>query len=343
MKYASDLPMIPIVLTSIGAEADMGIMVWVLGNSRAIPRNYRHTVINYEKIDWFTFGSNYNDVIIAATNEASEGQSFVTEYAGPSNVMRGLLDFEGRFGTESEFANATDAATFAGLLNQRGFAQTPQLLSILEQTFPMPAVLVDQGVTREDYYFRLSFYAGEFRDQNPEIFEGVDLSFDPAALAARLWERIVMPSRDASVLFDRFPKMTRMYTTLSPDEMTRDPVFSFNPDLPDVSNVHLATFETDCDNFQRGVLVLPDGRRFNVDSPNQWTDLTARDVPFSRRIEVLREEGAPLIAVDNTTRISAGLSDGGCSCAGSTAPSTTSAWLAAIGFGVLLFGLRRRF
>jgi hypothetical protein len=30
-------------------------------------------VLNDEKIDWFNAGANYNDVIVAATNEAFEG------------------------------------------------------------------------------------------------------------------------------------------------------------------------------------------------------------------------------------------------------------------------------
>ena len=40
--------------------------------------------------------------------------------------------------------------------------------------------------------------------------------------------------------------MTRLFTTLSPEEMTKDPVFSFNPDLPEVSNEHLGTVIYHC-------------------------------------------------------------------------------------------------
>src|SRR4029077_11883840 len=42
LHYASDLPMIPITSTSVGAVENMGILVWVLGEARAIPRNYYH-------------------------------------------------------------------------------------------------------------------------------------------------------------------------------------------------------------------------------------------------------------------------------------------------------------
>jgi hypothetical protein len=41
-----------------------------------------------------------------------------------------------------------------------------------------------------------------------------------------------------STLLRQYPYLTRVYTRLSPEEMTVDPVFRFNPELPSVSNVH---------------------------------------------------------------------------------------------------------
>jgi hypothetical protein len=41
-----------------------------------------------------------------------------------------------------------------------------------------------------------------------------------------------------STLLRQYPYLTRVYTRLSAEEMTVDPVFRFNPDLPTVSNVH---------------------------------------------------------------------------------------------------------
>ena len=95
VKYHSDLPMIPIVLTSVGGQPDMGIQVWMLGAGRAIPRNYYHTVINDAKLDWVGGSQNYNDVIIAATGEAPDKHTFVTEYAGGASVMQNVLDAPG--------------------------------------------------------------------------------------------------------------------------------------------------------------------------------------------------------------------------------------------------------
>jgi MYXO-CTERM domain-containing protein len=47
-------------------------------------------------------------------------------------------------------------------------------------------------------------------------------------------------------LVDAHPEITRLYTTLSADEMTLDPLFAFNPDQPDVSNVHTAERTIEC-------------------------------------------------------------------------------------------------
>jgi hypothetical protein len=83
VTYESDTPFIPLRPTAMAALEDMGVKVWVLGPSRAIPMTYLHLEINEALINWFSPNSNYNDVIIAAANEAG-GMGFVTEQAGPA-------------------------------------------------------------------------------------------------------------------------------------------------------------------------------------------------------------------------------------------------------------------
>ena len=57
LSYESDLPMIPIILTSVAADPNMGVQVWLLGEDRAIPRNYHHTKINDAALDWIGAGA----------------------------------------------------------------------------------------------------------------------------------------------------------------------------------------------------------------------------------------------------------------------------------------------
>jgi hypothetical protein len=50
--------------------------------------------------------------------------------------------------------------------------------------------------------------------------------------------RLTPNDADLRSLLARYPYLTRVYTRISPEQMTIDPVFKFNAALPDFSNVH---------------------------------------------------------------------------------------------------------
>ncbi len=363
VTYASDLPMIPIVLTSVAAQPDMGIQVWMLGAGRAIPRNYFHTVINDARIDWFTGGQNYNDVIIAATKEAEGRHTFVTEYAGPSAVMRDLLDAQGRFGTTAALAAQPDAVSFVLYLNENGFrtftqGQGPftqpvyasQLLSLLGRYIPVPpALLAEEGFTASEFYSNIGYYLTTYRQQYPEKFVGYEIDYRPAEMAAEIETRVVKPTLEAGALFKKHEVLTRLYTTLSPEQMDRDPVFSFNPELPNVSNIHEATLTVKCSVLgtqdttkapatlrteQGYVLHFPGGV-----GPTGTPPPITTPMPASSRIETLAEEGAPLVVLDNKNEIRSLLDDGGCAVAPGGARGPAGALLL---LALVLLARRRR-
>ena len=241
VKYASDLPMIPLVLTSVAANPHMGIQVWMLGAGRAIPRNYYHTVINDAKLDWLNGSQNYNDVIIAATAEAPDKHSFVTEYAGAVTPMKNVLNAPGRFGVQSELAATQSDVEFVGYMTSHQFPFTSQTIAVLQKYIPVPPLLQQQnGIQPPQFYQNLSYWLGSYKQQNPGQFVGWTENFQPAQMAQELQDRVVTPTLEAGALFDQHPRLTRLYTTLSPEDMTLDPVFEFNADLADVSNVHIA-------------------------------------------------------------------------------------------------------
>ena len=353
LRYASDLPMIPIVLTQVGATEDMPVTVWVLGEHRAIPRNYRHTVLNYEHIDWFSGGSNYIEVVTRAVDEADGHHSFVTELAGPAAPLQNILDAPQRFGERAELEAITDAAQYATRLQQVGFTFNATLINILRQTFARPEALHPRW-SDEQFYANLAWFLGPYRQSNPREFEGADFSFDPVALTEAIWSRVVRPTLNAGALLKAHAKVTRLFTTLSPEEMTKDPVFSFNPDLPDVSNVHEATYRLRCDQGgpTSGELELPDGRIF-MTTAAEWRNRSPAGVPFSSRIEILGEEGGPRVEVDNLSAMSPGDGPGtgrpgldngdreGCACSAEGAAPVGSLLLCSF-FLALLGGRRRR-
>jgi hypothetical protein len=323
VKYASDLPMIPLVLTSVAANPHMGIQVWMLGAGRAIPRNYYHTVINDAKLDWINGSQNYNDVIIAATGEAPDKHSFVTEYAGDVSPMQNVLNPPGRFGSQSDLAASATDVDFAQYLVSHQFPFTSQTVAVLQKYIPIPPMLQSQQqITPPQFYSNLSYWLGSFRQQNPNLFVGYAENFQPVQMAQDLQDRVVTPTLTAGAMFDQYPYLTRLYTTLSPEDMNKDPVFSFNPGLKNWPNVHNGTLTYHCGFFgDRGIFgtgaTLRTEAGWVVDYPNGTgatgvTNFAPPGGPSSQRIEILREEGNPEVVTDNTSSISNALGGGGC-------------------------------
>lgn len=324
VKYTSDLPMIPIVLTSVAAKPDMGIQVWMLGAGRAIPRNYYHTLINDALIDWTTGGQNYNDVIIKATHEAEGRHTFVTEYAGSSTLMQQQLDRPGRFGNIDALAAQPDAIRFVQYLNVNGYVYTSQLLAILGRYIPIPATLSKVGA------------AAVYQNIGAYVTQLGAIDYRPVEMAKEIDDRVVKPTRAASALFDQHPYLTRLYTTLSAEDMNRDPVFSYNRGLPEVPFLHEATRIYHC-GFLGASSVA--NTPWTLRTASGWELSSSRDVPSdlpaSLRIEILNEEGEPIVVTDNSDAISGAL--GGCSFAAAGRANT-----AALSAGLLLLGIALR-
>jgi MYXO-CTERM domain-containing protein len=135
MTYEGSNPVIPIRLTAVAAEPNMGIIVWLLGEGRAVSANFANITVDTDRIRFDSaLNSNYRTVVSQSVDEYDGGHAFVTEYAD--------------------------------------------------------------------------------RTENVSVFD-----------------------EETRALLDQYDWLTRMYTTLSPEEMTLDPVFSFNPNMPAVSNV----------------------------------------------------------------------------------------------------------
>lgn len=362
LRYKSDLPMIPIVLTSVGATQNMGVQVWMLGQGRAIPRNYYHTVINDSQIDWFNFGKNYNDVIIKAVGEAAGKHSFVTEFAGNSQIMRNQLDPPGRFNNLDQLGQTKDPVAFVKLLFQSGFAPvqqstgrggpgfaqpvlSSQVANLLSKYIPLPAALAKTGVTLAQFYSQIETLLPPHRN-DMDVQATLD-AFDPAKLMDELTLRYVGPLAASEKLFGDYPYLTRLYTTISPLDMNKDPVFSYNPSLPDYNNVHNATLTYHCNGgyfssgrYSSATLQTEQGWEigYSVEDADANKFALPGGLPFSQRIETLAETGGPTVVVDNTGTIRSHFSSG-CSAAGPGSPVSYGALLLLLGSAALL---RRR-
>ena len=283
MTYAADRPMIPIQLTAIATEPNLGVTAWILGQDRAVPVNYRHVQINEALVDWFNGGFNYNEVVTAAVDEAEGGLAFVTDYSGPSAIMESRVYREDQWDLDA-LQRIDEPGRFIDTILNQGFPRDAKMQALLRRHLPMPQTVLEDGVLRVVFGGNVESYARA--EENGELlaiaeqayyndfsaFEEwtQDVSFDPRAFTADLDDAVVTPLRDAQALFNQHPTLTRLYMTLSTEEMTRDPVFDFNPDLPQVSNLRTAGARWDCEvtdpdsvQFEDLVLIitLRDGRQ----------------------------------------------------------------------------------
>jgi Uncharacterized protein conserved in bacteria (DUF2330) len=339
LTYEAERPIIPIKLTAVAANEDMGVLVWLLGEGRAVPENYLSLELNEARINWFNANSNYNSVVIEAADDAG-GQGFVTELAGPTSALAQVIWSEFMADQWQELQSVEAPSTLFqsafGLLGSfQGFWDA------VEATATLP----EQRTLDE-----LKACPGCYSD-------GIQL--DPSEFRAALQTQVVDPMRVVQDLIDASPKLTRLYTTLSAAEMTLDPLFTFNNQLPDVSNQHRATRTIECSpNITQAEatwrIELPQGGvvRGTPNQSNAQTWPAALDaLPPNFSISRLAASGAGKELENNQTEIETALDEynetvprnegDGCACGvvGARRNTMASAWL---GVGLLLLAQRAR-
>lgn len=295
LTYDAELPMIPIKLTAVAANEDMGVMTWLLSDTRVVPMNYGALELNEARINWFNASSNYNDVVTAAANDAG-GQGFVTEFAGASSSLAGVVwpQFEEqnwqslRTGTYGSFSELFDNL-YANYQAYDGFWDAIRASVTLPDTLPFA-----------DFQACPSCYSEQ-------------IQFSPTGVFTEIEANVIKPIRDVQELLDRRPYVTRLYSTLSAADMTLDPVFTANPDLPDVSNVHTAERIIECNStveqFEANWRIeLPQGGviRGTPETVGSWP--TAVDSqPPNLRVLQLSDKGNGAVLADNSSEINAQL------------------------------------
>ncbi|HWO10472.1 MAG TPA: hypothetical protein VNN80_13365, partial [Polyangiaceae bacterium] len=288
--YAASAPMIPIKLTAVAANQDMGVMTWTLSSARAVPMNYNALELNEARINWFNAASNYEQVVTEAADEAG-GQGFVTEFAGPSELLDQVV---WSAADESQWSSIR-TTTYPSLdqmfdtlyANYQGYSG---FWDAVRRTVTLPA-----GVEFADFQLCPTCY-GE-----PE--------YSPSALLTAIDEDVLEPLRAVQGLIGDAPYATRLYSTLSAAEMTVDPVFTFNPDLPAVDNIHRANRVIECDpdlyeseapwriDFPQGTTI-----RGSAADVGSWPGAVAAQPP-NLRVLSLSSSGEGAVLADNTATI----------------------------------------
>ncbi len=303
-RYQGSEPCVPIKLTSVAAVENMGVRTFFLGDDRVFPTNYKHVVLNPVRLDWLRFGANYGALVSRAVDSAvANGQAFITEYAGPSNVVN-TFALNNPNWNSAVFASAPPTEVMT-LLEQQGLAYCgfdegfggagsvaspcvfshPLVLPLLRQFLPAPI-----GVSEADFYADLQAYADQI-DQS---------AWNAGAFSTAFADRIVEPGQHAQTLLTNYGFLTRLYTQISPHEMTEDPIFVPSPQrtYEQVQTTYFANDLLTCACADE--MELPDGRV--VEHGGSWP-LFSSAMPWAERIEEVAVDGETIVLVDNSAAI----------------------------------------
>jgi hypothetical protein len=306
LTYPSKRPAIPIRPTAVAANDDMGVLVWVLGEHRAVPTNYYALELNEALIDWFNPSGNYDAVVTAAADEAG-GQGFVTEMSAPAvDFASVVLPAELR-----QLRLDLSSLSSPGLLvleAARGFGAHSGFTDVLRRHVTLrEGWTAEELATCPDCYEQGWLSPEEIGFATPRSSLAEDdpiLLTETNAFLRSFDELVFQPLEATAELFLTHRQMTRLYSTLSAAEMTLDPEFDFNPDLEDVSNIHQATRRIACDGtwavtFADGLLVFggQGGWPFALGSAKSAA------LPRNARILELGTSGPGEVVVDNRALI----------------------------------------
>jgi hypothetical protein len=251
----------------------------------------------------------------------------VTDYAGPGLIMESRLIDDKRVNLD-RLRGIGDPAEFLDETLSQGLPRDDQMRALIRRHIPMPARVLEEGALEivfggdRDAYRRAqeegqlvaiaesSFY------NNMRAYEEYtgNLEFDPGALVQDLQSVVVDPLKQAQELFGRESYLTRLFTTLLADEMTVDPMFSFNPDLGGVENLRSAMAHWECPDKDRDqvqveeltlVVTLKDGRQIRS---QPFADGDRRPIPVQPAAAVVERMGTsgPPELIRRLTSVEAG-------------------------------------
>ena len=292
LDYEGEAPCIPLRLTAIAAADDMPVRAFFMGETRTVPTNYQLVEPNWARMDWDNLGADYNELISLAIDEADDGHGWVTEYAGTSSLVSpaGLLGptWSALAFLDINPIDVVDRLSTQGLIfcDQNGGCsyEHPLVEPLLNEYLPVP-----EGVSDDAFYACLECHEAL-----------IDLSaWDAQAFSDAFDERIVKPGERAVEILDDHGYLTRLFTTLSPQEMTLDPTFHTNADLGDVATQSTAVqhFECELPNWWE----TPNGFVVHTDSDGIYPALS--EAPAAHYLYRAPVSGALMEEADNTEAI----------------------------------------
>jgi MYXO-CTERM domain-containing protein len=197
----------------------------------------------------------------------------------------------------------------------------------------------------------------------PNCYSG-DIEFQPSEFLDALEEHVIEPFRLMQDLFDDHAYATRLYTTMSAEDMTLDPVFGENDELDDVSNQHTADRIIECKSWLyegeapwRIELRQGDVIRGSAEDAASQTWPNLSDHYANLKVSQLSDSGKGAVVVDRSAEVQVSLqqyndsldlpgderpkSSGGCS-VDARVPTQPATWALGLVAVVTIAARRRR-
>ncbi|MCB9671282.1 MAG: DUF2330 domain-containing protein [Alphaproteobacteria bacterium] len=210
LTFPGTTPAIPIQLTALAAAEDMPLTVYVLGKARAVPSNYLHVDLNPNALNWFDDDAGYARLVTRAADQAG-GHAFATDWSNTTATAQQIFARYQGLPFEPP-PNYTTEDTIRQI--SWTYPKTPEMRAILVEHMLMRDAEVDALFTTPWVAFPQDLEA-----------RGADLQ----AFLDALNTRIVPPIQHIQAMMADSPHLTRLTSSLSPAEMTVDPMFTLNP------------------------------------------------------------------------------------------------------------------
>jgi hypothetical protein len=236
-------PCLPIRLTSIATVQGLPITTYFLADRPAVPTNYSLLEVPDDVGLWMggtPWATSYANAI-----DAAGGQAFVYDSAAaPPSLGLALPPVDDL--RDLPFTEIVRE------LVRRNYTREPALPDLLTRF-----VVVEDGQPAAYVQRCLTFCADE------------PMQVDVEGLLAALEREIRAPRVEADAWLAEHTVLTRLYTSMSAEDMTVDPEFRFDEGVPLVSPIRVATLHELCSedwyrDFAPTELELPSGRRLPV-------------------------------------------------------------------------------
>ncbi len=321
---------VPLRLTSIAASEDMAVVVTIGGPGRAVVKNHFDIVPNPMRMnlvgdfqylpcadkDHFDcrIPKNMAQVIATGIDEAA-GHAFVTEAAQSGASLKELSPLQ-KFDLQ-KLAALKNYDQLAKYLPQSQLPINDEIAEIFEpvlnlkKNFPKIApVQMLANLKSCGTYWTMAFGPPtcDFPAQGLKLsHEDLQaMTFDGVALGKAMKEGIIDPLFTVGSLLGESGKVTRLSMRISPEEMDRDPVFGYNPSLPDVSADRQIETNQVCPNGWYPWYDSGGGEqnhwRISIDGLGSWvftgtnnaTDVRFKDAPAALYTYLQDETGNPI-------------------------------------------------